>query len=128
MTKKLVQHGNSAALIIDKPILELLKINFETPLEITTDGSKLIIAPIGLEKSAKRVKESLKKINNKYSKTLKKDLADAIYKELLPIQEKRKELEHKTTYVDDVIKSGAEKARKIASETVLEVKEKMGLD
>ena len=59
---------------------------------------------------------------------LKKELADAIYKELLPIQEKRKELEHKTTYVDDVIKSGAEKARKIAKETVLEVKEKMGLD
>ncbi len=58
---------------------------------------------------------------------LKKELADAIYKELLPIQEKRKELEHKTTYVDDVTKSGAEKARKIAQETIMEVKEKMGL-
>jgi tryptophanyl-tRNA synthetase len=58
---------------------------------------------------------------------LKKELADAIYKELLPIQEKRKELEHKTSYVDEVIKSGAEKARKIASETIMEVKEKMGL-
>ena len=58
---------------------------------------------------------------------LKKELADAIYKELKPIQTKRQELEHKTTYVDEVIKSGAEKARKIASETVKEVKEKMGL-
>lgn len=58
---------------------------------------------------------------------LKKDLSDAIYKELAPIQEKRKELEHKTSYVDEVIKNGAEKARKIAAETVLEVKEKMGL-
>jgi tryptophanyl-tRNA synthetase len=58
---------------------------------------------------------------------LKKELADAIYKELMPIQERRLELEHKTSYVDEVIKSGAEKARKIASETVLEVKEKMGL-
>lgn len=58
---------------------------------------------------------------------LKKELADAIYKELLPIQEKRKELEHKTSYVDEVIKNGAEIARKIAQETVLEVKEKMGL-
>ena len=72
MTKKLIQHGNSAALIIDKPILQLLKINFETPLEITTDGNKLIIAPIPLEKSSKRIKDSLKKINIKYSKTLKK--------------------------------------------------------
>lgn len=58
---------------------------------------------------------------------LKAELADAIYKELKPIQTKRQELEHKTTYVDEVIKNGAEKARKIASETVLEVKEKMGL-
>ena len=58
---------------------------------------------------------------------LKKDLADAIYKELAPIQEKRKELEHKTSYVDEVIINGAEKARKIAVETVLEVKEKMGI-
>lgn len=58
---------------------------------------------------------------------LKENLANAIYKELLPIQEKRNDLEHKTTYVNDVIKSGAEKARKIAKETVLEVKEKMGL-
>ena len=58
---------------------------------------------------------------------LKKELADAIYKELLPIQEKRKELEHKTSYVDEVIKLGGEKARKIAQETIMEVKEKMGL-
>jgi len=58
---------------------------------------------------------------------LKKELADAIYRELKPIQMKRVELEHKTSYVDEVIKSGAEKARKIASETILEVKEKMGL-
>lgn len=58
---------------------------------------------------------------------LKSELAKAIHKELKPIQEKRKELEHKTSYVDEVIKTGAEQARKIASETVLEVKEKMGL-
>ncbi len=58
---------------------------------------------------------------------LKKELAGSIYRELKPIQMKREELLHKTSYVDEVIKSGAEKARKIAAETVLEVKEKMGL-
>lgn len=58
---------------------------------------------------------------------LKKELAEAIYRELRPIQMRRQELEHKTSYVNDVIRSGAEKARKIASETILEVKEKMGL-
>ncbi len=58
---------------------------------------------------------------------LKENLAQAIFNELKPIQEKRSELERKTSYVDEVIKRGAEKARKIAKETVLEVKEKMGL-
>ncbi len=46
MKKKLTKYGNSAALIIDKPILELLDITPETPLKITTDGEVLIIVPI----------------------------------------------------------------------------------
>ncbi len=45
MVKTLVKHGNSYALIIDKPIMDLLKITPETPLEITTDGSALIVVP-----------------------------------------------------------------------------------
>jgi antitoxin component of MazEF toxin-antitoxin module len=38
MVKYLTQHGNSAALVIDKPIMELLNIQIGTPLEISTDG------------------------------------------------------------------------------------------
>jgi len=72
MTKKLVQHGNSSALIIDKPILELLKIDLDTPLEISTDGKQLIVKPILLENKSKRLKASLEKINKKFGKTLKK--------------------------------------------------------
>jgi antitoxin component of MazEF toxin-antitoxin module len=45
MIKKLVRHGNSLALVIDKPILELLNMSAETPLELKTDGRSLIIAP-----------------------------------------------------------------------------------
>lgn len=45
MIKKLSRHGNSLALVIDKPILELLKIQAETPLEVSTDGRALIITP-----------------------------------------------------------------------------------
>lgn len=58
---------------------------------------------------------------------LKDDLAQAIYKELKPIQEKRKGLEANLEYVDQVIKEGALKARKVASETLQEVKRAMGL-
>lgn len=58
---------------------------------------------------------------------MKKQLAEAIYKELKPIQEKRKELEANPDYVEKVIKEGAQKAREVASQTVKEVKTKMGL-
>ena len=46
MTKNLRPIGNSLGLIIDKPILELLKIDQNTPLNIQTDGESLIIRPI----------------------------------------------------------------------------------
>jgi antitoxin component of MazEF toxin-antitoxin module len=45
MVKKLIQHGNSVALVIDKPIMEMLKITNETSFELSTDGKNLILSP-----------------------------------------------------------------------------------
>lgn len=59
--------------------------------------------------------------------SLKDNLAEAIYSELTPFQEKRKRIEENKEYVDKIIREGAEKARSIASKTVKEVREKMGL-
>lgn len=58
---------------------------------------------------------------------MKDSIAEAIYKELQPFQKKRAEIVKDQSYVDKVIKEGAEKARAIASQTVKEVREKMGL-
>ena len=58
---------------------------------------------------------------------IKDKLAAAITNELKSIQKKRKELVQDTSYVDDVISSGAEKARALASHTIKNVREKMGL-
>lgn len=58
---------------------------------------------------------------------LKDTVAEAIFAELKPFQEKRNELEADQTYIQQVIDEGAEQARTIAKETVREVKEKMGL-
>ena len=44
MVKRLTKHGNSLALLIDKPILELLKIDADTLLEVTTDGQSLVVS------------------------------------------------------------------------------------
>lgn len=57
---------------------------------------------------------------------LKDAIAEGIYKELQPFQERRTKIAADNKYVDEVIKDGAERARKIAQETVREVKEKMG--
>ncbi len=45
MIKTMTAHGNSLALVVDKPILDLLGIQKDTPLEITTNGRALIITP-----------------------------------------------------------------------------------
>jgi antitoxin component of MazEF toxin-antitoxin module len=46
MRKKLVQVGNSLALVIDKPILELIGVDATTELEITSDGKQLLLTPV----------------------------------------------------------------------------------
>jgi tryptophanyl-tRNA synthetase len=58
---------------------------------------------------------------------MKDELAEAIYKDLEPMQQKRKELESDPAKIDQVIVEGADKARNIASQTVSEVKKAMGL-
>ncbi len=72
MIKKLIKHGNSAALVLDKPILDLLDISIDTPVEITTDGKNLILSPQKDASGEKDIIDSLKKINQKYQHVLKK--------------------------------------------------------
>jgi len=72
MVKKLIQHGNSAALIIDKPIMDILKITNETTFELSTDGKNLILSPQPENNQEKIIINSLEKINQKYGAVLKK--------------------------------------------------------
>ncbi len=70
-TKRLTQHGNSAALVIDKPVLELLHITMETPLELTTDGKNLIVSPVRSARREQRFRAALEAVNRRHGKTLK---------------------------------------------------------
>ena len=72
MIKTLTAHGNSAALIIDKALLEILKIDMDTPLEIVTDGENLIISPVRDGTQHQRVTKALGKVNARHSQTLKR--------------------------------------------------------
>lgn len=58
---------------------------------------------------------------------MKSDLAEVIFKELQPFQERRKEFENNTKLVDAILDEGNEKCRVQASATIKEVKRLMGL-
>ena len=75
MLKKLTKHGNSWALVIDKPVLELLKIDPEAPLEVSTDGQTLIVAPARSAERQARFKAALARTNRRYGRALRR-LAD----------------------------------------------------
>jgi antitoxin component of MazEF toxin-antitoxin module len=73
LTKHLTKHGNSYAIIIDRAILDLLKIDPMTPLEISTpDGESLVITPKRSSAGKKLFKKNLAKIHLKHGKALKR--------------------------------------------------------
>ncbi|MBI2034724.1 MAG: tryptophan--tRNA ligase [Candidatus Levybacteria bacterium] len=58
---------------------------------------------------------------------MKDALAEAVHKELQPLQQRRKYFEENPKIVDDILQQSNTKCRQIAEETMREVKEKMGL-
>jgi antitoxin component of MazEF toxin-antitoxin module len=67
----LKQIGNSYGVVIEKPILDLLNITPETPLEISTDGQSLNIRPLHkrtLEQAKAHIKRNLGKAMEKLVK------------------------------------------------------------
>lgn len=75
MNKKLTKHGNSLALVIDKPILQLLKINEKTVLEVSIENNSLIIRPVSKKSKNskhKAIDEIAERIMDKYSDAFKK--------------------------------------------------------
>ena len=72
MIKHLTKHGNSLALVIEKPVLELLGANADTAFDVSTDGQVLILAPIRDAARREAFTAALDKVNARYPKALKK--------------------------------------------------------
>jgi len=71
MIKTLQKHGNSRALVIEKPLMDLLGIKDDTKLLLRVDGHNLIITPTNIGLGPKRVNQSLKKMRKRYGSMLK---------------------------------------------------------
>jgi antitoxin component of MazEF toxin-antitoxin module len=65
MIKRLTRVGNSQALTIDKPILELLGMTADTPVEIQTNGHSLMLTPIRPQTDERRaaVRKAMEEAN-----------------------------------------------------------------
>jgi antitoxin component of MazEF toxin-antitoxin module len=72
MKKTLSKHGNSLALVIDKPILELLGIDSETELTIATDGRSLVVTPADVHDDRDAIDAALRAVNERHGATLKR--------------------------------------------------------
>jgi antitoxin MazE len=71
MRKKLSVVGNSLGLVIEKPILELLKIDRDTEIDVTTDGNRLILEPVRKERK-KRLSDAHEKVMRQHDATFRK--------------------------------------------------------
>jgi len=72
MIKRLTKHGNSMALVIERSVLDLLKIDIDTPVEVSTDGNVLIVSPVRDEARAAKFRDALEKTNHRYGRALKR--------------------------------------------------------
>lgn len=72
MIKTLQKHGNSRALVIDKALMELLGIQDDTPLSISTDGHNLIVTPVRDPEREPAFQQALEAVNQRHGKALKR--------------------------------------------------------
>jgi len=72
MVKNLTRHGNSYALVIDKPILELLRVGPDTPFEIMTDGQSLVLTPVRDAQEEKKFEKALKGVHERFGRAMKR--------------------------------------------------------
>jgi len=72
MIKTLTKHGNSYALVIEKPILEILRISPDTPFEIITDGQCLVLSPVRERSEDKKFQEALESVHKRFGRAMKR--------------------------------------------------------
>ena len=72
MMKRLARHGNSLALVLDRGVLNLLEIDADTPLSVTTDGTCLIVAPVRDARRRSAFRKALARVNRRHGPALKK--------------------------------------------------------
>ena len=72
MVKNLIKHGNSYAIIIDKPILDLLNAGPDTPFEVISDGRSLVLTPVRDAESDAKFDAAVDRLHTRFGRAMKK--------------------------------------------------------
>jgi antitoxin MazE len=70
--KHLTRVGNSSALIIDRPILDVVGIDEQTPLKLSIEGRRIVIEPMSEEETEKRFGKAADKVERRFGKMFKR--------------------------------------------------------
>ena len=71
MVKMLTKSGNSLAIVLDKALLQLVKLDETTPVKIDVEDGKLVLSPAPA--SDRRKFEAVRaKMHQRYAKTFKR--------------------------------------------------------
>ena len=65
MIETLNRHGNSMALVIEKPMMEALGITEEIPLQVPVIGNALVVTPANGGGSPERMKSTIKEMRKR---------------------------------------------------------------
>ena len=68
----MTKHGNSYAMVIDKPILELIQATPDTPFEIISDGRSLVLTPVLDQEKEKKFDSALAMVHRRFGHAMKK--------------------------------------------------------
>lgn len=72
MIKKLTKTGNSVALVLDKGLLEAAQLDPDAPVQVSTDGKVIVIAPVPPESRRRKLARGAKAMHRKYAGAFKR--------------------------------------------------------
>jgi antitoxin component of MazEF toxin-antitoxin module len=71
MVKTLQRHGNSHALVIEKPLMEALGITSRSQLQVSVSGASLVVTPVNVGLGRPAVARSVAKLRRRYGRMLR---------------------------------------------------------
>jgi antitoxin component of MazEF toxin-antitoxin module len=72
MIKRLTKTGNSVALVLDRGLLEAANLDPDAPVEISTDGKVIVIAPAPSDEHREKLERGMKAMHAKYAGAFKR--------------------------------------------------------